>query len=261
MRTLSLAAGTLVAALTLVGTDAQAAGMGSKASPVSKEIAAAVADPARPQADRDRDADRKPAESVAFAGVKPGQTVVDLIPGSGYFTRIFSAVVGPSGHVYAVPPPKRPDAPADRPDPAAAVQAIAADPHYGNVTVQQEKLTDLSLPAPADVIWTSQNYHDIHNAPNVDVVAFDKKVFDALKPGGVFVVLDHTAEKGSGFRDTNTLHRIDPEAVKKEVESAGFKFVAQSEVLRNPNDPHTAKVFDPTIRGKTDQFILKFRKP
>ena len=255
MRNLSLAAGALVAAMTLVVTDAQAA------STVSKEITAAVADPARPQADRDRDADRKPAESVAFAGLKPGQTVADLLPGSGYFTRIFSAIVGPNGHVYAVPPPKRPDAPADRPDPAAAVQAIAADPHYGNVTVVQEKPIELSLPAPADVIWTSQNYHDIHNIPNVDVVAFDKKVFDALKPGGVFIVLDHTAEKGSAFRDTNTLHRIDPEAVKKEVESAGFKFVGESDVLHNANDPHTAKVFDPSIRGKTDQFILKFRKP
>ena len=254
-RTLSLAAGTLVAAMTLAVTDAQAA------STVSKEIKAAVADAARPEADRDRDADRKPAESIAFAGMKPGQTVADLIPGSGYFTRIFSAVVGPNGHVYAVPTPKRPDAPADRPDPAAAVQAIAADPHYSNVTVAQQKLTDLSLPSPADVIWTSQNYHDIHNIPNIDVVAFDKKVFDALKPGGVFIVLDHTAEKGSGFRDTNTLHRIDPEAVKKEVESAGFKFVGESDVLHNANDPHTAKVFDPSIRGKTDQFILKFRKP
>ena len=256
MRTLSLAAGTLVAAMTLVVTDAQAA-----AGMVSKEIKAAVADAARPQADKDRDADRKPAESVAFAGVKPGQTVADLLPGSGYFTRIFSVVVGPNGHVYAVPPPKRPDAPADRPDPAAAVQAIAADPHYSNVTVVQEKPTELSLPAPADVIWTSQNYHDLHNIPDGDVVAFDKKVFAALKPGGVFIVLDHTAEKGSGFRDTSTLHRIDPEAVKKEVESAGFKFVGESDVLHNANDPHTAKVFDPTIRGKTDQFILKFRKP
>jgi predicted methyltransferase len=255
MRTLSLAAGTLLATLAIAITDAQAAGA------IPKEVAAAVADPARPQSDRDRDADRKPAESVAFAGVKPGQTVADLLPGSGYFTRIFSAVVGPKGHVYAVPPPKRPDAPADRPDPAAAVQAIAADPHYSNVTVAQEKLTEFSLPAPADLIWTSQNYHDLHNIPNVDVVAFDKKVFDALKPGGVFIVLDHTAEKGSGFRDTNTLHRIDPEAVKKEVESAGFKFVGQSAVLHNPNDPLNAKVFDTSIRGKTDQFILKFRKP
>jgi predicted methyltransferase len=254
MRTLSLAAGTLLTVLTFSMTDAQAA------STVSKEISAAVADPAR-DADRKHDIDRKPAESVAFAGVKSGQSVADLLPGGGYFTRIFSAVVGAGGHVYAVPPPRRPDAPADRPDPAAATQAIAADPHYANVTVLVQRLTDLSLPAPVDIVWTSRNYHDLHNIPNVDVVAIDKKIFDALKPGGTFIVLDHAAEKGSGFRDTSTLHRVDGEAVKKEVESAGFKFVGQSEVLRNPNDPHTAKVFDATVQDRTDQFILKFRKP
>ena len=255
MRTLSVAAGTLLTVLTFSMTDAQAA------SAVTKEITAAVADPARPDADRKRDIDRKPAESVAFAGLKRGQSVADLLPGGGYFTRIFSAVVGPSGHVYAVPPPRRPDAPADRPDPAAATQAIAADAHYSNVTVLVQRLTDLSLPAPVDIAWTSRNYHDLHNIPNVDVVAIDKKIFEALKPGGTFIVLDHAAEKGSGFRDTSTLHRVDGEAVRKEVESAGFKFVGQSEILRNPNDPHTAKVFDSTVQDKTDQFILKFRKP
>ena len=120
---------------------------------------------------------------------------------------------------------------------------------------------DFKLPGGLDMVWTSENYHDLHNIPDVDVGAVDKTIFNALKPGGVFIVLDHTAEKGSGFRDTSTLHRIDPEAVKKEVVAAGFKFEGQSEILRNPNDPHTAPVFDPTIRGKTDQFILKFRKP
>jgi predicted methyltransferase len=255
MRTLFLAAGTLLAALTFSISNAQAA------SGIPKPIADAVADPARPDADRQRDADRKPAESVAFAGLKPGQKVADLWPGSGYFTRIFSVVVGPTGHVFAVPPPPRPDAPAGSPDRAAAVKALAADPHYSNVTVIQAPLTDLSLPEPVDMVWTSQNYHDFHNIPNVDVGVIDKAVFNALKPGGVFIVLDHRAEKGSGFRDTSTLHRIDPEAVKKEVVAAGFTFVGQSEILRNPNDPHTAKVFEPSIRGKTDQFILKFRKP
>ena len=255
MRTLSLAAGTLVAALTLPMTHAQAA------SAVPKPVSAAVADPARPDADRQRDADRKPAESIAFAGLKPGQKVEDMIPGSGYFTRIFSVVVGPTGHVFAVPPPRRANAPEGSPDPAAAVEAIAADPHYSNVSVIVGRATNFSLPEPVDMVWTSQNYHDLHNIPDVDVVAIDKAVFNALKPGGVFIVLDHVAQQGSGFRDTSTLHRVDPEAVKKEVVAAGFKFEGQSEILRNPNDPHTAKVFDPSIRGKTDQFILKFRKP
>ncbi len=255
MRTLSLAAGTLVLSLGCYMTDAQAA------TRIPKAIAAAVADPARPEADREADADRKPAESVAFAGLKPGQKVADVIPGSGYFTRIFSAVVGPKGHVFAAPPPRRPNAPEGSPDPAARVQAIAADPHYSNVTVVQVSQLKLSLPEPVDMVWTSRNYHDFHNIPNGDVAAIDKSIFDALKPGGVFIVLDHAAEKGSGFRDTSTLHRVDPEAVKTEVEAAGFKFEGESDVLHNPNDAHTEKVFDSSVKGKTDQFILKFRKP
>jgi len=255
MRTLSLAAGTLLTVLTFSMTDAQAA------SGIPKYITAAVADPARPDADRQADANRKPDESVAFAGLKPGQKVAELIPGSGYFTRIFSAVVGPTGHVFAVAPAPRPDAPAGAPDRAAAVKAIAADPHYSNVSVVQVAFANLTLTEPVDLVWTSRNYHDLHNIPNVDVGAIDKAIFDGLKPGGVYIVLDHAAEKGSGFRDTSTLHRVDPEAVKKEVVAAGFKFEGQSEILRNPNDPHTAKVFDASVQGKTDQFILKFRKP
>jgi predicted methyltransferase len=141
------------------------------------------------------------------------------------------------------------------------VQAIAEDPHYSNVVVMVAHISDLDLPKNVDLVWTSQNYHDFHNIPNLNVVDFDKAVFAALKPGGIYLVLDHSAEQGSGFRDTNTLHRIDEEAVKKEVMQAGFELVGESAVLRNPNDPRTAKVFDPAIRGKTDQFILKFRKP
>jgi predicted methyltransferase len=140
---------------------------------IPKPIADAVADPARPQADRDRDAGRKPAECIAFAGLKPGQRIADLLPGGGYFTRIFSGVVGPKGQVIAVAPPKRPDAPADRPEPAAAVRAIAADAHYSNVTVDVEKLTELKLPESLDMVWTSQNYHDLHNAKDLDIAAFN----------------------------------------------------------------------------------------
>jgi len=255
MRRFLISLGTVAAALLTTGTDAQAA------SAVPQDLSAAVADPARPEDDRKRDADRKPAECLAFAGLRPGQSVADLLPGRGYFTRIFSAVVGPKGRVYAVAPPKRPNAAADAPEPAAAVQAIAADPHYSNVTVSTQRLTQLSLPEPVDLIWTSQNYHDLHNIPDIEVGTIDKAVFNALKPGGVFIVLDHAAQAGSGFRDTSTLHRIDPQAVQKEVVAAGFKFEGQSDLLRNPNDPHTVAVFDPSIRGKTDQFILKFRKP
>jgi predicted methyltransferase len=114
---------------------------------------------------------------------------------------------------------------------------------------------------PVDVVFTAQNYHDVHNVPNIDLAAFNKSVFDALKPGGVYVVLDHAAAAGSGGRDTSTLHRIDPETVKSEVLAAGFVLAGQSKVLENAQDAHTVPVFDPSIRGKTDQFILKFRKP
>jgi predicted methyltransferase len=224
-------------------------------------ITAAVADAGRPAEDKQRDADRKPAETVLFAGIKPGMTVVELIPGRGYFTRIFSKVVGPKGHVYALSPPRRPNAAADAPDPAAATTALASDPAYSNIVVQVAPVTTIAVSEPADVVFTAQNYHDVHNVPNVDIAAFNKSVFDALKPGGVFIVLDHAAAAGSGGRDTSTLHRIDPAAVKTEVLAAGFQFAGESKVLANAQDDHSAKVFDPAIRGKTDQFIFKFRKP
>lgn len=233
----------------------------AKPPAVPKAIAAAVADPARPQADRDRDADRKPAECIAFAGLKPGQRIADLLPGGGYFTRIFSGVVGPKGQVFAVAPPKRPDAPADRPEPSAAVRAIAAEEHYKNVTVSVEKLAELKLPENLDMVWTSQNYHDVHNVPNIDVGAFNKAVLASLKPGGIYIVIDHATEKGAGFTATSTLHRSDPDAVKSEVMAAGFEFVGSSDVIANPADDHKAKVFDQGLRDKTDRYVLKFRKP
>ena len=228
---------------------------------VSKAVAAAVADPARPQADRDRDADRKPAESVAFAGLKPGQRIADLLPGGGYFTRIFSGVVGPKGEVIAVASPKRPDAPPDRPEPAAAVRAIAADPHYKNVNVSVEKMTELKLPEKLDMVWTSLNYHDIHNVKDIDVGAFNKAVFDSLKPGGIYIVIDHATEQGAGFTATSTLHRIDPEAVKSEVMAAGFEFAGSSDVIASSTDDHKSPVFEKGLHDKTDRFVLKFRKP
>jgi len=218
-------------------------------------ISAAVADSTRPAEDKQRDADRKPAETLAFAGVKPGETVVEIAPGRGYYTRLLSAVVGPQGKVYAVTSPPKPDKP---PPP---VQAIAADPHYGNVTVSLQRVADLKLPQGVDLVWTSLNYHDFHNIPDVDVATINRDVFAALKPGGTYFVLDHAAEAGSGARDTNTLHRIDEETVKKEVTAAGFKLAGESSILRSKNDPHTAKVFDAEIRGHTDQFVLIFKKP
>jgi predicted methyltransferase len=233
----------------------------AKTPAVPKAIAAAVADPARPQADRDRDADRKPAECIAFAGLKPGQRIADLLPGGGYFTRIFSGVVGPKGEVIAVATPKRPDAPADRPEPSAAVRAIAADPHYKNVNVSVEKVAELKLPEKLDMVWTSQNYHDVHNVKDIDVGAFNKAVFDSLKPGGTYIVIDHAAEKGAGFTATSTLHRSDPDAVKTEVMAAGFEFAGSSDVIASSADDHKTAVFEKELHDKTDRYVLKFRKP
>jgi predicted methyltransferase len=238
-----------------------AAPLAQAADPVPAPIAAAVTDSGRPDADKQRDADRRPGESVAFAGIKAGDKVVDLLPGGGYFTRIFSKVVGANGLVYAVAPPKRPDAPAGAPEPSAAVTAIAADPAYPNVRVLTARASEFTIPEPVDVVWTSLNYHDIRNAPNSDLKAFGAHVLKALKPGGVFIVIDHTAEAGSGARDSSTLHRSDPELVKQEMTAAGFKFDGASDVLKHPDDPHTSRVHDPSVRGKTDQFLLKFSKP
>jgi predicted methyltransferase len=246
----------LAALMTLALASAYAAG-----ATLPVYISAAVGDSARPDEDKQRDADRKPGETLAFAGVKPGEQVVELAAGGGYFTRLLSAAVGPKGRVTVIVSPPKPDAAPGAPVPGAAVKAIAADPHYANVQISVQRVAELSMPEKADLVWTTQNYHDFHNIPDVDIATINKAVFAALKPGGTFFVLDHAAEAGSGARDTNTLHRIDKATVIKEVEAAGFRLKGESGILANKDDPHTAKVFDPAIRGHTDQFILKFTKP
>jgi predicted methyltransferase len=236
------------------------AGVVAAGAAVPANISAAVANKARPEADVKRDAERKPAEMLEFAGVKPGMVVVDLIPGGGYFTRLFSKAVGANGAVYAVYPPPRPSADPAKPTPTPAAETIAADPAYANVKAIKTSPTGFSVPQKADLIWTSQNYHDLHNVPNLDIATFNKTVFDNLKPGGEYVVLDHVAAPGDP-NVTHTLHRIDPAVVKQEVTAAGFTFEGESTALRNSADDHAKAVFDPAIRGHTDQFIYKFRKP
>jgi predicted methyltransferase len=230
------------------------------ASDVSAVIAAAIADPARPADDRKRDTNRKPLEVLEFAGVKPGDRVADFIPGGGYVTRLFSKIVGENGHVYAVVPEELFNMRANADE---AVKTIAANPEYSNVTVLKEPAQRFSAPEKLDMVWTSMNYHDLHDKfmGPVDMAVLNKRIFNSLKPGGIYLVLDHAAAAGSGLRDTGTLHRIDPAAVKKEVLATGFVLEAESDVLHNPQDDHTAKVFNPAIRGKTDKFIFRFRKP
>jgi len=229
------------------------------ASSPADEIASAVADPARSQGDRDRDAARKPVESLQFSGVKPGDAVADFNASGGYFTRLFSDVVGSRGHVYAIEPVEIQQYIAKS---TAELQGYAAN--HRNITVSVETALDsLRLPAKLDLFWISQNYHDLHYKffGPVDIAAFNKAVFDALKPGGSYVVLDHTAAPGAPADVTETLHRIDPATVRREVEAAGFVFDSESRILANPADPRTIKVFDKFVQGHTDQFILKFRKP
>jgi predicted methyltransferase len=249
-----------ILAVSLIASVALCVG-GALAAAIPANIAAAVADSGRPDADKERDANRKPAETLAFVGVKRGEKIGELLPGGGYFTRILSKAVGPSGKVFALVPQRPANAPADMPDLAARIRALAGDANYSNVTIVELPFSSLAAPEPVDMVFTALNYHDLHNIPNSDVEKFNKMVLGSLKPGGLYVVIDHSAEAGSGVRDTGTLHRIDKDAVKSEVTAAGFEFVGSSDLLANAADLRTAKVFDPTIRGKSDQFILKFRKP
>jgi predicted methyltransferase len=223
------------------------------AQDIPAAVARAVNDPGRAE-DAKLDDRRHGAELVAFSGVKTGDRVLELIPGSGYFTRIFSKVVGDKGHVYAVVP---------KPMEKFADKTRLLPDHYPNVEVLLQPADALTTSKPVDVAFTSQNYHDYPDTfmGPTDPAILDKQVYAALKPGGTYIVIDHVAEAGSALRDTETLHRIDPALVKQQVEAAGFEFVGESDVLRNPNDDHKAKVFDPSIRGVTDQFVYKFRKP
>src|SRR5580698_3969709 len=174
--------------------------------PVPAYVTAAVNDPAR-QADVAKDDHRKIAAVMKFAEVKPGQSVLELIPGSGYFTRVFSAIVGPKGHVYVVWPNEYAKEDADD---VAGSNKLAADPHYANVTVLTQPANQLSSPTPVDVVFTSQNYHDYPDKfmGKVDPAVLNKQVFAALKPGGLWVIIDHVAPAGTGMQDTDTLHRI-----------------------------------------------------
>lgn len=219
----------------------------------------ALADPGRKQQSGD-DAVRKPGPLIALAGVKPGDKVLDLIPGSGYWTRIFSKTVGPQGKVYAVWPQAYAREAMGN---VADLQKMSADKYYGNIVAEVQPTIRLTAHEPLDVVWTSQNFHDYPDEfmGKEDPSLLAKDVFGILKPGGVFMVIDHEANAGRGLQDTEKLHRIEPAAVRKIVEGVGFKFAGESKVLRNPADPKDIPVFDRSIRGHTSQFAYKFVKP
>jgi predicted methyltransferase len=217
-------------------------------------IATAVADSRRPAEDVARDGLRKPAEMLAFGEVQPGQRIADIRPEEGYFTRLFAPAVGETGRVYAFVPTRT----ATRETPLAEALAAA----FPNVTPLTGALDAMTFPEPLDAVFMVQEYHDFHiPAFNTDVARMNRAVFEALKPGGVYIVIDHSGRAGTGATEVQSLHRIEGEFLKAEVEAAGFVFEAESLALANPEDDRTINVFDPAIRGRTDQFVYRFRKP
>lgn len=233
----------------------------AQAATPAASIVAAISDTSRPTEDVARDANRKPAATLTFAGVKPGDKVADYIANSGYFTRLLAGVVGLKGHVYSV-----------------ELNEIVKDGNGAkgfmglkewaqgrtNVTLETKDSTSTpSFPEKLDLFWITLNYHDLHDKflGPVDIAVFNKAVFAALKPGGVYMILDHVAAAGAPGDVTEKLHRIDPAVVRQEVEAAGFRFDGESPILANPNDPHTAAMWDKSVKGRTDQFLYRFRKP
>ena len=253
MRTLAYA---LVVTLALVGCDKSA----PRPAYSQEALDRALADPARAASRDASDARRKPGELIAFAGVRPGDKVLDLIPGDGYWTRIFAKLVGPQGKIYAVWPERYGRLATGN---VKSLEQLSADEYYGNIVTEVQPSTILSAPEPLDVVWTSQNYHDYPDEfmGKGDPSILNKAVFNILKPGGTYIVIDHMAESRSGMRDTERFHRIDPAAVRSQVEAAGFRFAGESKVLNNPADPLNIPVFDKAIRGHTSQFAYKFVKP
>ena len=219
---------------------------------------AAVADATRPDADRSLDAARHPADILTAIGLHAGQTIADVWPGA-YWDRLFADVVGPNGKVYAVHLTE-----ADKAEHAMTPgDGSAPYPEHPTITSVVTTANTLTLPTKADVVWIRQNYHDLYDPfmGPADVPAFNKSVFKSLRSGGLFVVIDHSAPDGSKLAMTNTAHRIDSQVVKDDMKAAGFVFVKESNVLRNPADLRTALVFDPKVKGHTDQFVYIFRKP
>ena len=223
-------------------------------SAVVQDYALAIADPLRPASEVARDPLRKPAEMLAFAEIQGGERIADVRPEEGYFSRLFARAVGPEGRVYAFVPNQtsaRENAYGD---------TLATD--YPNVTRITGALEDLTFPEPLDVVFMGQEYHDfVIDRFGVDVTKMNEAVFKALKPGGLYVILDHQAAPGAGTTVVGTLHRIEASALRAQVEAAGFVFDGETDVVRNPEDDHSLSVFDEAIRGRSDQFVYRFKKP
>ncbi len=215
-------------------------------------IKAAIADPARSPEQKARDANRKPAELLMMSGIKPGQTVVEFASFGQYFTTFLSDIVGPKGKVYMYDLPYT-----EKRAGEASRTFVAAHP---NSQYQLVDYNTLELPQKVDEVFMVLYYHDLF-INKIDTASLDTRIFNALKPGGTFLVVDHNAKPGSGTTDTPKLHRIDPAVIRKEVTAAGFRLVKESDLLAHASDDHTQLVFAPSLRGLTDQTVFVFRKP
>ena len=223
-------------------------------SPVASLVEAAMNDARRPEADRARDDLRQTRAMLEFTGLRPGMAVADIRPEEGFFTRLFSVMVGEQGRVYAFVPNQT----AAREN--AFGDALAAD--YPNVVRLTGKLEEMRFDRPLDVVFTGEEYHDfVIPRFGVDVAAMNAAVFAALKPGGLYVILDHQAADGAGISVAGTLHRIEAAELRRQVEAAGFIYDGETTAVRVPTDDHSLSVFDAGIRGRTDRFVYRFRKP
>lgn len=233
-----------------------AAGAVEAETVASSQFLAAVADTTRPKDDVASDANRQPVQTLVFSGVMPGMTVAELYPCGGYFSRMLSDVVGPRGKVIGLETTRwKACLPADQ-------KMVAALPQK-NMTVEGFAFGDFTLSEKVDLFWITQNYHDLHikQYGDVDMAAFNRHVFDSLKPGGVYFILDHQAAGALDDAAIAKVHRIWKAQLIAEVTAAGFKLADQASLQNGTTDDHSKPIFDPSVRGKTDQYLLKFVRP
>lgn len=205
----------------------------------------------------------KLSELIQFARVGAGSTVIDVYPGDGDWTRIFSDIVGPAGRVYSFVPT---EVAHFKNDPVGRMRTLATEPGRENVEAVSADLVAMpKVTQQADVLWLHLFYHDLHTAlmqaKGATAAHFNRTAYERLKPGGYYVIVDHAAAAGLGTSDAQSLHRIEPTSVRQEVEAAGFVLDAESSMLARSDDPHSIKVFDPSIKGETDRFAYRFVKP
>ncbi len=205
----------------------------------------------------------KLSELIRFARIDAGSTVIDVYPGDGDWTRRFSNVVGSEGRVYSFVPA---EVVHFKNDPVGQMRTLATEPGRENVEAVSADLVAMAdVTQPADVLWMHLFYHDLHTkliqAKGATAADFNRAVYERLKPGGSYVIVDHAAAAGSGTSDAQSMHRIDPASVREEVEAAGFVLDAESTIFANKDDTHAIKVFDPSIKGETDRFAYRFVRP